>query len=218
MAAISSILAALGLAASAAGSVMGGIQNKKNENSLLGQKSDLDTQYYQGALENVGAKAYLRRLEEINKDNIDSINNAAVSNGSTVENSLAQKQAANETMSNAIGSLLQQEEARRQGYFQQRAGIEGQLSANRAQRAQNWVTLAGNVANAAGNLGEAYLDYEKPQMVKPRIPEVYVPKPAAEEAMKNSIQSGLDASIEKQIKEQMAASNKAVKFGQRGAN
>lgn len=155
---VASIMAILGGLASAGGAAASASRNKKAEDSLLGQKSDLDREYYEGVLDDPGSKAYLKEIERISSDNVRGIENSVVSTGSTAENRLAQMNKANEVVDKAVSGLLQKEENRNERYFAQRNNVNAQLGNLRAQQAQNWMNIAQNVAKSAGALGEAYLD------------------------------------------------------------
>lgn len=155
---VASIMAILGGLASAGGAVASASRNKKTEDSLLGQKSDLDREYYEGVLDDPGSQAYLKEIERISRDNVRGIENSVVSTGSTAENRLAQMNDANEVVDKAVSGLLQKEENRNERYFAQRNNVNAQLGNLRAQQAQNWMNIAQNVAKSAGALGEAYLD------------------------------------------------------------
>lgn len=155
---VASIMAILGGLASAGGAAASESRNKQTEDSLLGQKSDLDREYYESALDDPGSQAYLKELDRISRDNVRGIENSVVSTGSTAENRLAQMNKANEVVDKAVSGLLQKEENRNERYFAQRNNVNAQLGNLRAQQAQNWMNIASNVAKSAGALGEAYLD------------------------------------------------------------
>lgn len=137
---------------------MGAQRNKQNERDLLAQRSDIDRELYTGALDSVGAQAYLKEARRVNEHNLQAIDNGIASGGYTAENALAAKQRLNESYDSNVANLLQQKEANRRGYFRDRMYLNNQINNQRAQQAQNWMTLASNVANAAGTLGEAYLE------------------------------------------------------------
>lgn len=184
------------LAATAGGGIMSGIQKKKNDSLLRAQKSDLDSEYYEGALESAGAKAYLKRLDEIAGDNLQALDNGAVRTGATVENSLAAKNQQNEVTSNAINNLLGQEEQKKQGYFRDRLAISAQQQQNNSEAAQNWVQMAGNIANSVGTLGEAYLnDGAKMVNNEPSAVDTSSIGEKANADMANTSQNALDESI-----------------------
>ena len=158
MAAISTALGIASLLASAGGSALAAKRNKQAERDLLAQRSDVDRELYTGALDSVGAKAYLKELDRQAQRNLQAVDNGVISGGQTAENALAQKQRLNETTSEAIDNLLVNKENQKRGYFRDKMVLTGAINENRAQQAQNWMTLAGNIANTAQNLGSEYLD------------------------------------------------------------
>ena len=155
---VATALALLGAAASAGGSIAAMGRNKQTENSLLGQKSDLDTEYYLGLLEDPGYKSYIKELDRQSRESLRGIDNSVVSSGATAENALAQKARSNELVDNAVGRAIQREEQNKKYYFSARNQLGNQLGTLRAQQAQNWMNIASNVAKSAGALGESYLD------------------------------------------------------------
>lgn len=161
-----SIIAAVIAAASAGyGAYKSGQSNKVNRRILdtMGNENQEDymREYYRGALENPGSKAYLKRLDETMKDNTKDIENNAAATGATQENVLAAKQSNNRVMSDAVGGLVQNEDDRKQQvkqyYLQRKQGLLGGQMGMNSQVAQNWATMGNNVANAAGSLASAYL-------------------------------------------------------------
>lgn len=155
---VASIMAILGGLASAGGAAASASRNRQTEDSLLGEKSDLDREYYESVLDDPGSQAYLKELDRISRDNVRGIENSVVSTGSTSENRLAEINKANEIVDKAYGNLLQKEQDRQMNYFRLRNGLNRQIANERAQQAQNWMNIAQNVAKSAGALGEAYLD------------------------------------------------------------
>ena len=154
-----------GAAVSGVGAYKAGQQGKKNQ-KLLNNMSDENTsdylrEYYRGTLENPGSRAYLKRLDENIRDNNRITENTATASGATQENVLAQKQANNEVVSNAIGGLIQNEDLRKeqikQNYFQRKNALtQAQMGMNE-QIGANWINTASNIANAAGSLASTYL-------------------------------------------------------------
>ena len=203
----STLLALLGAAASAGGSIAAMQRNRQTENDLLGQRSDIERELYEGALEGAGARAYLKELDRGARANMRGIENSVVSTGSTSENRLAQMNSVNELVDKAAGNLLQREEADRRYLFGQRSNANTQLGNLRAEQAQNWMNIAQNVAKTAGALGETYLDSDSPLLGggggSEAEPSTYLQdKMAAEGAGKASDylkeqQAKLDASIPK---------------------
>ena len=158
---------AAGISALAAGgsAIMGARANRKNARILADRENENEQmylqEYYRGALENEGSKAYLKRLDEKMAENNTAIDNQAVASGATQENRLAAKQANNEVMSDAIAGLIEREDARKLSiqdrYFNNKAAIQsGQMQQNAAV-ANNWAQLGSGISNAAGSLAAAYL-------------------------------------------------------------
>lgn len=160
-------LIAAGIAALAAGgsAIMGARANRKNARILADRNRENEQiylqEYYRGALDNEGSRAYLKRLDEKMEENNTAIDNQAVASGATQENRLAAKQANNEVMSDAIAGLIEKEDARKLSvqdrYFNNKAAIQsGQMQQNAAV-ANNWAQLGSGISNAAGSLAAAYL-------------------------------------------------------------
>lgn len=158
---------AMGISALAAGgsAIAGGIKNRQNQ-QILGDLSKENEQrylqeYYRGALDNDASKAYLKRLTtEMDKHN-KALENSVVASGATHENALAQKQANNEVMSDAIAGLVEREDARKRDtenrYLTLKNQLaQGQMSQNAAV-ANNWANLGQGISSAAGSLASAYL-------------------------------------------------------------
>lgn len=155
--AIPIIMAAVSAASSIGGGIMGSKENKKNQALISQRNAELQRDLYQGVLDDAGSQAYLRTLDRNLRDTIGGVENTAVSTGATQENVLAQKEAANEVTSNAIGNLLQREDSKRYNLLNRQANIDAQQMGLNAQRAQNWQQVASGISNAAGTLGSAYL-------------------------------------------------------------
>lgn len=132
-------------------------ENKKNQYLANNRQAELDKELYQGVLDDPGSQAYLRTLDRNLRDSIQGIENSAVSTGATQENVLAQKRAANEVTSDAIGNLLQREDAKRDNLLNRQANLDAQQMAVNNQKAQNWANVASTISNAATSLGSAYM-------------------------------------------------------------
>lgn len=156
----------LSLIAAGASSLIGGVgsavknrQAKNEENRLYGwMKDSLNTEYYRDPLSTLGNRSLLKSFNQRMKDNTDAINNRAIAGGATFENQLAARQAGNEATDRFYTSLLQTEDARRQGVDRQKRSLEQQHSANlQAQLAQgaqdwkNWGAAMGDAVMAWGN-------------------------------------------------------------------
>lgn len=182
----------VGAAMNIASAIQAAKLQKQNEAALLAQRSEIDRELYQGALENTGARAYLKRLDEQRADALKGVDNATVATGATAENVLAKKDSLNRAEGDAIGNLLIQEEARKRGYIQDKAALTTAQMQMRNQQAQNWMTTSSNVSESFGNLAEAYLDNGK-NFIEPEIaveplkpirvkadipePEIKIPEP-----------------------------------------
>lgn len=151
------IMAAISAASAIGGGIASSRQNKNNQQLLDARNDELIKEQYQGVLDDPGSQAYLRTLSENLRDSITGVENSAVSTGATHENTLAAKESANRVMSDAMAGLLQREDAKKQNIIQQRGQLSGQQMGLNMQNAQNWASVAGNVASAASNLGMAYM-------------------------------------------------------------
>ena len=168
MAAITATAAILGALANAGGALAAYKKNKENENDLLAQRSDIDRELATSAMDNIATQAYFKQMDRNREKAMAGIDNGIIAGGATAENALAQKQKLNESFDNAAQNFLINKENQKRGWLYDRRGLTREINANRAQQAQNWVTTASNVANAVGNLGEAYLDMDSPKVVEPK--------------------------------------------------
>jgi hypothetical protein len=159
------ILAGTSLATTIFGASKAGKAERENKKILDEAKQEnLSTylrDYYRGTLDNPSSKAYLKRLDKSMQDRNKATENTATATGATQENVLAAKQANNEVMSDAIGNIVQGEEARKDAiqdrYLQRKSALlQGDMNMN-TQRAQNWMNTAQGISNAAANLASAYL-------------------------------------------------------------
>lgn len=173
MAAFTSIAAGAALAASAAGSGIGAAKRKKTEKKqrkILDQmstdnESDFLRNYYQDAFDDPSSRSYLKRLSDDLYKRSKSIENNGVATGGTHENALAQKQAANEVMSNAVNNVVVNHEAKKQAaedqYIRRKDAIAaGDMSMAQQQgeaQSQNWTNLGNNVAGSINDLSSAYV-------------------------------------------------------------
>lgn len=164
--AIIPIIAAAVSALAAGGSAIAGAKAKKKNQKILNDQNRENEQmylqeYYRGALENEGSKAYLKRLDEAMEKRNQAADNSAVATGATHENTLAAKQANNEVLSDAIAGLIEKEDTRKlqvqDRYFGNKNAIRsGQMSQNAAV-ANNWAGIGSGITSAAGSLASAYL-------------------------------------------------------------
>lgn len=126
--------------------------------------SNYYSDYYRGALENDSTRAYLKRLDAAMKRNNRALDNTIVSTGATQENSLAQKQAKNAVMSDAMGQAVSAEDARRDrirnNYFTRKSQLDQAKTRNdqlySAQQQQNLSTIASGVSQAASSFASLY--------------------------------------------------------------
>lgn len=160
--------------ASAVSSGIGAIKssqaNKRNARQLRAMEAENEAEYlreyYRGALDNEGSKAYLKKLDERMKRSDAAAENALTAQGATHENALAVKQANNEVYSDAVSSLVENEQARkdqvRSDYKAgKRAIVEGQMQQN-SNEAATASQLASGVSSAFNAVGSAYGDGTNP--------------------------------------------------------
>lgn len=162
---VAGIAAAISAASTAGSAAAGAKANKKNQEILSERNRENEmmylSEYYRGALENDGSKAYLKRLEQMMEKRYKAADNSAVASAATQENRLAAKQANNEVISDAIAGLIEKEDNRKQAvqdrYFNNKAAIQsGQMAQNSAV-ANNWAQIGAGISSAAGSLASAYL-------------------------------------------------------------
>lgn len=154
---IGAILGAAGsLVSSGIGAIAAARQNKKNQQILNEQNAMLAQQYYRGVLDDPGSQSYLRSLRENIQEQMGGIDNNAVASGMTQENVLAAKDTANKAVTDAVGGLLQQKEASKQGYLNGLLNAQGNQMANNSAAAQNWMQLASNISSSIGDIAQSY--------------------------------------------------------------
>ncbi len=156
--------------ASGVGAINSSKANKRNARQLRAMEAENEAEYlreyYRGALDNEGSKAYLKKLDERMKRSDAAAENALTAQGATHENALAVKQANNEVYSDAVSSLVENEQARqdqvRADYKAgKRAIVEGQMQQN-SNEAATASQLASGVSSAFNTLGSAYSDGTNP--------------------------------------------------------
>lgn len=210
--AIPIIMSLASAAAQGVGAVKSAQENKKNQYLTNNRQAELDKELYQSVLDDPGSQAYLRTLDRNLRDSIQGIENSAVSTGATQENVLAQKRAANEVTSDAIGNLLQREDAKRDNLLNRQANLDAQQMAINSQKAQNWANTASAISSAANSVASAYMMGEKSLFDNPQttgsMTEKY-PKQTASlnNYAKNVSQQGLDNTIEKQVMDRVRQGN-----------
>lgn len=152
------------------GAVKSSQANKRNARQLRAMEAENEAEYlreyYRGALDNEGSKAYLKKLDERMKRSDAAAENALTAQGATHENALAVKQANNEVYSDAVSSLVENEQARkdqvRSDYKAgKRAIVEGQMQQN-SNEAATASQLASGVSSAFNAVGSAYSDGTNP--------------------------------------------------------
>ena len=157
------IPAAISAIGSAAGAIGSASANRRNERKLRALKDENEAEYlreyYRGALDNEGSRAYLKKLDERTKRSDKAAENALAAQGATHENALAAKQANNEVYSEAISNLVENEQARKDAvkaqYKEGKNSLDqGQMKQN-ANEAATWAQIGQGIASAAGALGEA---------------------------------------------------------------
>lgn len=168
---------------------------RKNAKILEGlqdeNKANYIEEYYRGSLDNPGAQAFLKRLDENLRDKTKATENNAAATGATQENVLAAKQSNNEVYSNAVGDLVQNEDARKQGvkqnYFTNKTNLLGQQMSLNSQKAANWQNIASGISQAAGNLASSYLMSENNKVLTDRVPSSYLPPVSTTPASVNAV-------------------------------
>ena len=158
---MSLVLPLLGAAASAVGTGIQAAQNAKanrlaesNYNSIRNQ---LLSDMYANPLDNVANKALLSQMgRRLDKQN-EAVMNQAAAGGATFENTLAAKQAANETMADAVSGLMQGETARRDAIRGQLLNLDSQRTAQQMaalqQSGQGWASMGNALSGSLGTLG-----------------------------------------------------------------
>ena len=171
MAALTSALIGAGVsaAASAAGAGIAGAKRKKalrKQKKLLNQmeadnEADFLRDYYQNAFDDPSSRSYLKRISDELYDRSKSIENNAVATGATHESVQAQKQAANEVMSDAVNNVVVNHENRKQAAKEQYAKrkdaiASGNVDLAREQgeaQARMWTGIMGDVSDLASTVG-----------------------------------------------------------------
>lgn len=166
------LIAGLGsLASSAIGAIGAGRARRKAEKQqrkILDQmsadnESNFLRDYYQDAFDDPSSRSYLKRISDSVYEQGKRIQNTGIATGATHENTLAQKQAANEVMSDAVNNVVVNHEGQKRvakdQYIQRKDAIaSGNM--DMAQRtgdakAQNWTNLGNNMAGSITDLASA---------------------------------------------------------------
>ena len=165
----SAVLGIASLVTSLAGSAASAAKSSANEDKLERQRNkflaDFNTDYYRSALDSASGKSYLKRLNaSLDKRNI-ALDNATVRSGATHENTLAQRQANNEVLSNAMAQLVGAEQSRkdntRERFLNRMASSDAALMQMNQQQAANWSQIASGIGSALQQVGAAYSDDKK---------------------------------------------------------
>lgn len=128
-------------------------------------ESDFMRDYYQNAFDDPSAKSYLKKVSENATDQMKGIQNSGVSTGATHENVLAQKQASNEVVNDAMNHVVVNHEGKKQAAKEQYIGRKDAISQgdmslaqqSGERQAQNWTNLGNNLADSATGLTSAYM-------------------------------------------------------------
>ena len=156
--------AAIGAVASIGSSIFGGIKKrkamKKQKRILDGQMQENDqwfnAEYGRDVLDNPESRSYLKSISDKLRKQNRAMENNAVATGATHENMLAQKQAANEVMSDAVNNVVAQQTARKDGIRQQYMANKQSILNNQrtlaAQQAGNVADMASSIAGGVGQL------------------------------------------------------------------
>ena len=162
---VPAIVAAVSAISAGGSAIAGANANKKSQRILDDREKENESmylaEYYRGALDNEGSKAYLKRLDEKMEERNAAVDNSAVATGATQENALAAKQANNEVLSDAIAGQVEKEDNRKLSvqdrYFNNKGAIENGRMSNNAAVANNWAGIGAGISSAAGSLASAYL-------------------------------------------------------------
>lgn len=128
--------------------------NQDNENMFL-------RDYYTDFMDDPSSRSYLKKIENNLYDKNKAVENGAIATGATHENVLAQKQANNEVMSDAVNNVVinheQKKDAAKERYLNRKSAIASGNMDLAQQEAQNWSNLGGNIADSVTGLASAYL-------------------------------------------------------------
>lgn len=162
---------AVGFLGSAIGALGSAKANRRNARQLKAMENenrqDYLREYYRGALDNEGARAYLKKLDERMKRNDQAAENALTAQGATHENALAVKQANNQTYSDAVSNLVEREEghksAARSEYNRGKDAIANAQMQQNANQAATWSQIGQGIASASQGVEKAggWADPEK---------------------------------------------------------
>lgn len=154
---------AISALASAGSAIASSSANRKNERKLKAMadenQQDYLREYYRGALDNEGSKAYLKRLDERLKRNDAATENALTAQGATHENALAAKQKGNEVYSDAVANLVEQEQGRKDSqkaqYKESKNNFAQMQMQQNANEAATWSKVGEGISSAANSVTAA---------------------------------------------------------------
>jgi hypothetical protein len=165
--------ALIGAGLGVAGSIFGGLSaSKAMKKARQGVKSQrqknqdwYDRNYNEDATQRASAQAVLTKTEEaIKSRNRAAAGRAAVTGGSE-ESVAAEKQANADIMANAVSTITENDEKRKdaieQQYQQRDADYQAQLNNIEVGKAQSIGQAVAGVASAAGSIGSAIDEYRK---------------------------------------------------------
>lgn len=173
MPALTSLAMGAAAAASGLGAGMAGRKRRKAEKEqrgiLEGMNRDNEDNflrdYYQDAFEDPSSRSYLKRISGDLYDRNKGIENSGIATGATHENVQAQKQSANEVMSDAVNNVVVNHEAKKAGAKEQYIRRKDAIASGKMELAgrsgdmqsQNWANLGSNLAGSITGLSSAYL-------------------------------------------------------------
>ena len=154
---------AISALASAGGAIASSSANKKNARQLQAMKNENEQdylrEYYRGALDNEGSRAYLKKLDERLKRSDAATENALTAQGATHENALAAKQKGNEVYSDAVANLVENEQGRKDNVRAQYKQSKNQLANAEMQQNSNeaatWAQIGQGISDATGAVTQA---------------------------------------------------------------
>lgn len=189
-------IAGIGAGVSALGSLFGSSKAKRaarKQRKILNQLNEDNENmflkdYYTDFMDDPSSRSYLKKIEKNLYDKNRATENGAIATGATHENVLAQKQANNEVMSDAINNVVinheQKKDAAKDRYLNRKTAITSGRMDLAQQEAQNWSNLGGNIADSVTGLASTYLmsggklfgNKAAPAVTSPALPQEEVSK------------------------------------------
>lgn len=154
--------AAISAGAGLLGGVIGGIgagkARRKAQSALNAEKTYNDNlfnaEYYSDAMNRSDNASLMRNLRTLLDDQTKKTNATAAVTGATPEMQMAQKAAANQTLSNAAGNISALNSRYKDNvmsrYLNQRQNLFGQQQNIHSQEAQSWTNMMQNGLNSLG--------------------------------------------------------------------